>query len=147
MKQNYAKMGRRAAEALLCIGLCSVLNAGPPAENAAKPAPSVKSEFTDDPKFGKDPFFPNSERRKATNETNIPTDVQAPAIKLKLQGISGPSEKRLGIVNNRTFAVGEEAEMKVDGKSYKVHCLEIKEHSVIMEVNGQRQELTLGARF
>jgi hypothetical protein len=147
-KQTYARIALRLAKVFLCAGLCSMLYAGQQGDTTLKPAlpASVKSEFRDDPKFGRDPFFPNSERRKATNEA-VQVDVPAAHYKFRLQGISGPMERRLAIIQNRTFAVGEEADMKIEGKPLKVRCLEIKEQSVIIEVNGSKQEISLGGRF
>jgi hypothetical protein len=66
---------------------------------------------------------------------------------LRLQGISGGAEKRLAIINNRTFDIGEEAELRIDAKPLKVRCLEIRDRSVLIEINGHRQELALPARF
>ena len=55
---------------------------------------------------------------------------------LTLKGIMGPPGKRLAIITNRTFAAGEEAEIKVGGQSVRVRCLEIKEASVVVGVSG-----------
>lgn len=122
-----------------------------PAARAAQPvivappeaAPLPKSVFMDDPQFGKDPFFPASTRRGAqilkTSATVVIPD-------LTVKGISGTKERRLAIINNRTFEVGEEAELKVSGQLVKIRCVEIREKSVLLEVNGQAKALSLSSK-
>jgi hypothetical protein len=131
------------------LGLGANIYAAQPGIEAGLPVskPDI-SEFRDDLKVGKDPFFPNTMRRQMTNEVT-PEMVKMPAIdKIKLQGISGAAENRLAIINNRTFGQGEEAEIKVDGRSMRVRVSEIRERSVMISLNGaQPQEVVLGQRF
>jgi hypothetical protein len=111
---------------------------------------SVKSVFVDNAQFGKDPFFPKSGRRVVTIEpstTNMVIDSSGPVSSLILKGVSGVAGKRLAIINNKTFEVGEEGALKVGNQIYKVRCVEIRDKSVIINVNGQIQELFLGQRF
>jgi hypothetical protein len=70
--------------------------------------------------------------------------VRIPEIGLK--GITGTVTKRLCILNNRTFEVGETAEMKVSGQTVIVKCLEIKNNSAIVTINGLEKELNLVPR-
>lgn len=65
---------------------------------------------------------------------------------LALKGISGGAGKSLAIINNRTFEVGEEALLRAANQIYKVRCVEIRDKSVIINVNGQTKELFLGQR-
>ena len=94
-------------------------------------------------KEGRDPFFPNSTiANSAPVARTNPTVALAPT-KMILMGISGTPQKRLAIINGRTFEKGEEEEIpSVNGK-LKVRCLEIKEETVIITVNGERQELRM----
>ena len=64
---------------------------------------------------------------------------------MKLQGITGPANKRLAVINNRTFAAGDAGEVKIDGKPVKLRCLEIREKSMLLQIGGvaQPKELTL----
>lgn len=105
-----------------------------------------KSDFIDNARFGKDPFFPKSGRRlaqRAASGTNEPAQFIGD---LTLRGISGPRSRRLCIINGRTFAVGEVIEMKVKSEWFKVECTEIKEKSAIVTVNGVSKELPLTQR-
>lgn len=60
-----------------------------------------------------------------------------------LMGVSGTPQKRLAIINGHTFAKGEEQEVPSANGRIRVHCLDIKEDSVIIDVNGERQELRM----
>jgi len=103
----------------------------------------VKSEFVDDPRFGKDPFYPNSTRR--TKGIAIPNyvDPVAPATELKVNGISGSKNRPLAIINFRTFSLGETAEMRVKGEVVKVRCIEITDKVVKVTINGSPKDLTV----
>ena len=55
---------------------------------------------------------------------------------VKLTGLSGAPGHRLAILNGKTFAQGESGEVKANGKIIQVHCLEIRENSVVAEIEG-----------
>ena len=55
---------------------------------------------------------------------------------IKLNGISGAQDHRFAIINKTTFAKGDQAALKLGGKSVTVHCLEIRESSVVVTVEG-----------
>lgn len=123
------------------------------------PAPVVvipKSVFVDDPKVGKDPFFPTSERRNpkpasptTTTTTTTTTPGVAPAVAqnkdlsrfLKLKGISISKTLRLAVIhdgsNEITLATGEVVDMKTPGGPIKVRCVEIKDKSVVLTIEGE----------
>jgi hypothetical protein len=147
--QKPEQIGRWCVQALLGFGLATGLYAAQPGLEMKLPEsnPNI-SHFRDDAKIGKDPFFPNTSRRHVTNEVAGET-VKMPAMdKIKLQGISGAQENRLAILNNRTFGLGEEAEMKIDGRSVRIRVAEIRARSVLVSINGaQPQEIVLGQRF
>jgi hypothetical protein len=98
---------------------------------------------------GRDPFFPLSTRLNpppppppAVTPTNVaPAVVQL--VQLDLKGISGAVNHRLAIINNQTFAVGEEGEVAVASGRVRVICKEIKDDSVLVLVNGQERTLHL----
>lgn len=106
---------------------------------------STNSVFTDDPNFGKDPFFPLSKR-------HLPV-VVAPPVKtvpveeifgqvlgsVVLNGISGVPSKRLALLGYRTVGVGEDVNIKFNGKSYRVRCLEIHDNSVLLGIDGSKE--------
>jgi len=106
---------------------------------------STNSVFVDDVNFGKDPFFPKSIRRvpvivtplvKAIPESELFGQMLGSVV---LKGISGRPGKRLALLNNRTEGQGEEAEIKFNTRSYKVRCLEIRDKSVILGVDGSKE--------
>lgn len=136
----------RAAGSLSVLGAILVWLGMLPRLVAAQPAAlppadlaiSTKSVFTDDPKFGQDPFFPHSIRRG----TVVPVNTNAPLgamPDLVLKGISGGKDRRLALLNNRTVEVGEELEMN----HKKVRCVEIRERSVVISIDGQSKEIFL----
>jgi thioredoxin-related protein len=59
---------------------------------------------------------------------------------LVLKGISGPKEKRMALVNNQTLGQGETASVKVPGGAVRVHCVEIREGSVLVKIDGREGE-------
>jgi hypothetical protein len=97
-----------------------------------------KSVFVAEGTTGRDPFFPNSVRLQA----KVPDTTKAPQIRedfsrfLKLTGVTGGA-KPIATINNLTFAVGEEQEVKVEGRKVKIRVLEIGEKSVRLSVENQ----------
>jgi len=109
----------------------------------AKPGTAAvpKSVFADDPAKGKDPFFPDSIRRKealppVTSPTNAMPESATLFSHLQLKGISGSRDRRLAIINTATLAVGETADIRCAGRAVKVRCREIRESSVVVEIVG-----------
>src|SRR5215467_5105586 len=136
------------------VGTLSFLLAGtlaaapaPPKNTAPQPAkpeagqqqeaPQSVFAIPNTPKEGRDPFYPASER-VYVNKTIIPTPSKtnnAP-VNLIVNGII-PGEKPLVMINGRTFAPGESADVsEKDGRRTRVTCVEIKSDSIIIEANG-----------
>ncbi len=125
---------------------------------AAQPAPAppitppitehrfAKSVFINTPGMGKDPFFPTSTRRGAAK---TPTVVEGPPAvpQLTLKGISGPKNHRLAIINNKTFEVGEESDLRLGNQIVRVRCVEVRDDGVTVSINGQTQKLLLGPKL
>jgi hypothetical protein len=89
----------------------------------------------------KDPFFPLSTRQAvAAAATNAPA-VSASVFSLK--GLSGSANQRLALINNRTLAVGEFAEVNTSAGKIKIQCLEIKESSVLIRTEIQADPIEL----
>jgi hypothetical protein len=55
---------------------------------------------------------------------------------IKLQGTSGTGEKRLAIINGRTFQKGDTLEVKAGNRSGKVQCLDVGESSALVSIEG-----------
>ncbi|MDB6111013.1 MAG: hypothetical protein JWR69_2763 [Pedosphaera sp.] len=89
----------------------------------------------------KDPFFPLSTRQAvAAAATNGPA-ISASSFTLK--GLSGSTNQRLALINNRTLAVGEFAEVNTSAGKVKIQCLEIRETSVLIRTELQTEPLEL----
>src|ERR1041385_5634112 len=56
---------------------------------------------------------------------------------LVLKSISGTKERRFALLNNQTFSAGETARVKLESGDVQVHCLEIRDRSVLVTVDGQ----------
>ena len=159
-KLHYYSHRRWVAQLSRLGAICAV--AGVIAMSAAwgaaqKPAPQpsvapqithelqfVKSTFvaTPGPGFGTDPFFPKTGRFQRTKAVEGPGPVSF----LSLKGISVTRNRRTAIINNRTFEVGEEGEVKINGQPFRVRCIEIRDDGVTVSVNGQLQKLSLTAK-
>ena len=115
-----------------------------PNRPANAPASGLKSVFTDDPSFGKDPFFPKSPRRKFVPKApdEKPPDPTVSDF-ITLKGISFVEGKKLAIINNSTVGEGEEFSLKFNGQVLKGQCVEIKEKSVIINSGGATKEIFL----
>lgn len=63
---------------------------------------------------------------------------------LTLKSITGAGPKRLALINNQTFALGESAKVRLGAGEVKVRVEEIREKSVVVTVEGTgRKELVL----
>src|SRR5438270_10526732 len=124
----YFSSARARSFAALLLGAALVapitrVEAGPQAASTGAPVSSpasgasesavVKSVFTmpTAPREGKDPFFPRSTRPYTTRIISTNTTPAPIIADFRLDGISGPPDHRLAIINYKTFEVGEEAEV------------------------------------
>jgi len=133
---------KNAMAAWLSVALVMVLPAAAaPAAQPAAPEAVLRSVFVvpTNPKEGRDPFFPNSNRPYERAQAGQPHvgDITA----LVLKGISGPPDRRLAIINNHTFGVGDEQDLATPQGRIHIRCIEIKDRSVVIESAGQRHEL------
>jgi hypothetical protein len=121
----------------------------PVSTNAAPAKPeALKSVFVIPaaPQEGRDPFFPESTRLRPVMRVAAPN--APPAVpELELKGISGAANLRLAIINNRTFGSGEEGEVICNAGRVRVTCMDIKDDSVRVSINGQERVLHLRAKF
>lgn len=62
---------------------------------------------------------------------------------LKLKGIIGKDEKAVALINDKTFAKGEERKMEIAGKRMLVKLLEIGEDSVTLQVENSKEPVKL----
>lgn len=75
------------------------------------------------------------------------TPPPPPPSKLLFRGLSGSKQRRFALINDQTFTVNDEAKVKVADKSVLVKCLEIRNDSVVVRVDGgEPVTLYLGAQ-
>jgi len=55
---------------------------------------------------------------------------------LVLKNISGTKDRRFALLNNQTLTAGETARVKLEDKEVRVRCLEIRERSIVVAVEG-----------
>ena len=144
MKRQFAGFKRLVIAVVFVAALTSFNADGSEGQTNTAPAEIRKSIFNDDPKSGRDPFFPNSTRR-AERTPLAEEPLVAPIVQLSLKGISGPAGRRFALINNQPLAPGESAMVRVTGGQVKVHCWEIRESSVVISIAGdpERKELHL----
>lgn len=141
MKRRKNNLHRNTLAVVLALGCASVLaiQAAPAARSGKTNA--IRSIFTlpKNPQQGRDPFFPDSDRPYEWAVAAQPhvSDINA----LVLKGFSGSLDHRLVIINNQTFAVGDEGDVITHDGPIHLRCVEIKTNSVVIEVGGQRHEL------
>ena len=151
--------------ALLCLALVSHAATKPtntPPSNAsnASPAPAPAPVAAEIPQSvfivptserqGRDPFFPRTTRLFASSAPTVSigvvkTNQPSVAVELVLKGISGSPERPLAIINNQTFAVGEENDVVSGARRMRIRCVEINvaAESVTIQVGNERRELRL----
>lgn len=119
--------------------------AEPAAPKAAPKPEPVHSVFIlpTSPQQGRDPFFPSSTRpyQEAVPPAAHHNEVVDISTLLSLQGFSGTTDQRLVIINKRTFAVGDQAEVSTSQGKVRIQCLEISTNTAVIEANGQRINL------
>jgi thioredoxin-related protein len=65
---------------------------------------------------------------------------------LVLQNISDKKHRRFALLNNQTLAAGETARVKLEDKEVRVRCLEIRERSILVAVEGQEGSREIALR-
>jgi len=77
----------------------------------------------------------------------VPATAETNRAELKLRSITGSKQRRRAVINDRAFLAGETMLVRLPAGAVKVRCVEIRERSVIVTVNGgpARQELKLAA--
>ena len=117
------------------LALPMAVHAGSDTNAPARPA----SVFADDLQ-GKDPFFPDSVRRLQTiahsSGTNSATRALTITTRLILKGISGSKTQPMALINNSTFSEGEAGEVRSGAQYVKIRCREIRDRSVLVEIDG-----------
>jgi hypothetical protein len=109
-------------------------------KRAAPPAPARSIfEQPSSPKDGRDPFFPNSMRYFASMV--VPTAKPKDLTSLVIRGKSGTPDHPLVIINDVTFAEGDDRDVITSGGRIHIHCFQIAGDLVVIEANGQHHQL------
>ena len=122
----------------MALVLTLVSATGSDADNAVPPNPvPVQSVFTlpATTKDGRDPFFPESTRLIVAPVATTNHTVEISSVKVR--GIFGAPGQMLAILNNHTFAVGEEGDVLSSSGRIHLRCLEIHDSYVVVAVSGQ----------
>jgi hypothetical protein len=129
--------------------LAAALSIGCVSAPMANAAPAAKSDKTNliqsvfilpaNPKEGRDPFFPDSIRpyENAAAATPKTADITS----LVVRGFSGTADHRLVIINNHTFAAGDEGDVTTATGHIHLRCVEIGTDAVVVEIGGQYHKL------
>jgi hypothetical protein len=92
---------------------------------------------------GRDPFFPESTRPyEGVATTKHTVEVNT----LSVKGVSVEHGQSMAIINNHTFAVGDEGDVITPSGRVHLRCLDIRAGTVVVEVNGTKRELNIGIK-
>jgi hypothetical protein len=135
--------------ALVCMVTGNVMAAGtnsPTTNEVASARPSV-FVLPKGLKEGRDPFYPNSTRVADALAASASTssNPEAEIASLKCPGVSGTPGHMFAIINNHTFAVGDEGDVVVPGGKIHLRCLEIHPDVVVVEISGRIYRINLAA--
>lgn len=132
---------QNAGAAVLAIGCASALMANATPAAKSNTTNRIQSVFIlpSNPGEGRDPFFPDSIRpyEKAAAANPKTADITS----LVCRGFSGTVAQRLVIINNHTFAVGDEGDVTTSTGHIHLRCVEIGTDAVVVEVSGQYHKL------
>jgi hypothetical protein len=116
----------------------------PPKAAPAKPA-LVRSAFVmpASVRDGRDPFFPESTR---PYEDAVATKRTVDVNVFSVKGISIVRGHPMAIINNHTFAIGDEGDVITSTGRVHLRCTDIRPGIVVIEVNGSKRELNIGTK-
>jgi hypothetical protein len=89
------------------------------------------------PSEGRDPFFPNSTRPYEDFISKRPVELTS----LQIKGFSEIGGRRYVIINNHTFAAGDEGDVITPEGRIHIRCLTVGLDSVLVESAGARHLL------
>jgi hypothetical protein len=138
--KQFLTVWRIALPSIVAAALLPVA-AADTVEPAAAPPSSPRSIFIQPTgsKEGRDPFFPLSMRPYTSA---VPVAVNNRDLSsLVIVGKSGSLDRPLVIINNVTFAVGDEREVVTPQGRILIHCLQIVGDLAIVESGGQRHTI------
>jgi hypothetical protein len=66
--------------------------------------------------------------------------------KLVLRGLSGSAQRRFALVNDATLEMGQRTRVRVGSSNVVVRCLDISDRSVVLQLNGSKEQVELFLR-
>lgn len=113
----------------------------PPKAEPAKTAPA-RSVFVmpASPREGRDPFFPESPR---PYEDSVTITNRTDASVITVKGLSIEHGRAMVIINNHTFAVGDEGDVLTGGGHVHLRLMEVRTDAAVIEINGSRREISI----
>jgi hypothetical protein len=113
------------------------LPAAPATQNAGQEIQPSVFDYPNNTSKGLDPFFPDTTR---LHESKSPKQSRGPSLSdLALKSILGTPPQVIAIINNHTFATGDEGDVITqNGQRLHIHCVAInpKAMTATVEVNG-----------
>ena len=97
-------------------------------------------------KEGRDPFYPESTRVFDALMAANQAKQASPTVEitsLKFVGVSGTPGHLLAIINNHTFAAGDEGDVLTPSGRIHLRCAEVKPGYAVVIVNGQFHQLKI----
>lgn len=98
------------------------------------------SSFTNEIGNGKDPFFPDSKRRKEQKAVVEIKEGEAPVLDLlnasrsvTLQGVNWNPNSPLALINGKTFREQETHSLNLFGKPVAIRCVKIRRTAVLIK--------------
>jgi hypothetical protein len=120
------------------------LLAAPPAEHAKPGIQQSAFVNPNNPSEGRDPFFPASTRLYISNPQS---QIRGPALTdLTLKSILGTVPRVFAIINNHTFAPGDDGDVTTkSGQRLHIHCVDINPEAgtATVEAGGTSEVLHL----
>lgn len=133
-----------AALLLMAVAGRLPLFAAPPPQPVKLEARQSVFAYPSNPSEGRDPFYPSSTRVYISNPQN---QVRGAALTdLSLKSILGTPPRVFALINNHTFAPGDEGDVILkDGRRLHIHCVDInaKAGTATVEANGLSETMHL----
>ncbi len=159
MKLNQSQVCWLLGAALVVSVLPSELHAAAPAAAPAKEVEAPKSTFATDPKAGKDPFFPKSERwnppppKPKVEVVSTPDKPAPPPVKIdpyesfELKGFVGSGDGRVVTVSsgvkNYIMMLGESKMAATPKGNYRFKIVRYTATGVVIQIDGEKEEREL----
>jgi hypothetical protein len=128
---------------LAAVGVPAAFGDAPKAAPAKLVIPASVFVMPTSPRDGRDPFYPESSR---PYEENKPASSAVEANSFAVKGLSVEHGRPMVIINNHTFAVGDEGDVLTTAGRVHIRLAQIQANVAVIEVNGLRRELPIALK-